>query len=302
LQIHRKANFKLRPIGYMAASTENSLHPRLHLNTFIIAFRCTQFESRSQCLAVSRRVRAMIAKPSVLKEIAPRRKAIRPGYRASILVVTGVTLLLFVGETVGTAEERPTTTQNTLPAPSDPSAADGSGSGHTQTKRSGSNGISGPGQASPGQWLIDDVAKDRAKLELKRASPNRTRATVATPAAAPAGAGVGLHSLDDTRAGGDHRGQTEVTGSLGRPPASDEHGVSAGPNTPLRPDAAEANCLQSPAGLAPEGEEWHYRLDRKTQRKCWYFRGSRQDESHGRRRRSMLTDPLDVAWDWWYWW
>jgi len=234
----------------------------------------------------------MIAKPILLEELAPRRKVVTRGHRASILAVTGVALLLIVGKTVGTAGELPTPTQGTAP---------GSGSDQASTDRSSASGISGPDQANPGQWLIDDVARDRAESEHKRASPKRAPATVATPDAVPPEAGVGSHPADATRTGGDQRVGAETTGSIGRPLASDEHGASSRPKTSLQLDDAPKNCASGPSGQAPEGEHWHYRLDRKTQRKCWYYRGSRQDESRGHRRRSTSADPLDVAWGWWYW-
>jgi hypothetical protein len=228
----------------------------------------------------------MIAKPIVLEELAPCRKAAWPGRRASILAVTGMALLLFAGRTVGTADERPKTSQVTAPVPVDPSAASSSSSDPTST---GSIGISGPGQASPGQWLIDDIAKNRAASERKGASPNPIPPTVATPDSVSAEARVGLHSLNRTRAGGGQRRRAEVTGSIGRPPASDEHSVS------IRPNTSAKNCTQAPGDLAPEGERWHYRLDRKTQRKCWYVRESRQDDSRGRRSQSTSADPVGAA-------
>jgi hypothetical protein len=269
----------------------------------------------------------MIAKAILIKELARRRTRAGSGHRASILTVTGVALLLFVGKTVGTAGELTTSPQGTTPVPVNPSAASGSGGDHASTDRASSTGKSDPGQVTPGQWLIDDVAKNRVDSGLKRPSPNPIPSTIA----APVEAGVGSRSPDDTRAGGDERGGAEATGSIGRPASpgsdgpppsesragsvaprpedspsphqslkrSDEHGVSTRPRTSLRLDDAAPNCAQAPAGQAPEGEHWHYRLDRKTQRKCWYVRGSRQDESRGRRKRSTSLDPIDAAWAWW---
>jgi hypothetical protein len=231
-----------------------------------------------------------MAKPIVLEELAPRRKAAWPGHRASILAVTSMALLLFVGRTVGTADERPATIQGTAPVPSDPSAASGSGSDPTST---GSIGVSGPGQASPGQWLIDDIATNRAASEHKGANPNPP--AVATPNTIPADARVGPRTLNRTRGDGGQRHRAEVTGSIGRPQASPETGASIRSNTSPRLDDAAAKCAQTPGGMAPEGEHWHYRLDRKTQRKCWYVRGSRQDDSRGRRRQSTSADPVGAA-------
>ena len=137
-----------------------------------------------------------------------------------------------------------------------------------------------------------------------------------------------MSSPDDTRAGEHQRGREETTGSIGRPPLqdfgdppsresqpgstatdtddgrlgappphrslkqSDEHRAAARPNASPGLGDAAANCVQAPAGQAPEGEHWYYRLDRGTQRKCWYVRGYRRDESRGRRKRStsLCTD------------
>ncbi|MDA9490642.1 hypothetical protein [Bradyrhizobium sp. CCBAU 11361] len=35
---------------------------------------------------------------------------------------------------------------------------------------------------------------------------------------------------------------------------------------------AAADCLASPKSTAPQGQHWHYRLDRVTKRQCWYLR------------------------------
>src|SRR5215813_792411 len=36
------------------------------------------------------------------------------------------------------------------------------------------------------------------------------------------------------------------------------------------------DCLAAPNSAAPPGSYWHYRLDRATQRKCWYVRAPGQ--------------------------
>src|SRR5262249_19148359 len=36
------------------------------------------------------------------------------------------------------------------------------------------------------------------------------------------------------------------------------------------------DCLAGPNSAAPPGSHWHYRLDRATQRKCWYVRAPGQ--------------------------
>ncbi|WP_275195422.1 hypothetical protein [Bradyrhizobium sp. CSA207] len=45
-------------------------------------------------------------------------------------------------------------------------------------------------------------------------------------------------------------------------------------NAPSASSAANAasDCLASPKSTAPQGQHWHYRLDRSTKRQCWYLR------------------------------
>ena len=48
-------------------------------------------------------------------------------------------------------------------------------------------------------------------------------------------------------------------------------------NAPSQPAAAStanaaSDCLASPKATAPEGQHWHYRLERSTKRQCWYLR------------------------------
>ena len=110
-----------------------------------------------------------------------------------IMVVIGVgAFLLFIGETVGTAQELPSGTIGL--------------SGRASIERPGLGGISYPaaathnGQAtaSPGQWLIDDVDRERAKFELSQVSPVPLSAANARDAD-HVGAGVGLPSSDERR-------------------------------------------------------------------------------------------------------
>jgi hypothetical protein len=116
--------------------------------------------------------------------LEPQRKAVMLVCHPCIMVVIGVgAFLLFIGETVGTAQELPTGTISL--------------SGRASIERSGLGGISDPvaathnaqATASPGQWLIDDVARERAKFELRRVSPKPLSATNARDAA-HVGAGV----------------------------------------------------------------------------------------------------------------
>lgn len=42
---------------------------------------------------------------------------------------------------------------------------------------------------------------------------------------------------------------------------------------------AAADCLASPKGVAPQGQHWHYRLERSTKRQCWYLRAEGAKDS-----------------------
>jgi hypothetical protein len=146
----------------------------------------------------------------------------------------------------------------------------------------------GQATASPGQWLIDDVARERAEFELRQVSPKPLSAINAAP-----GAGVGLHSSDDTRAGADKRRSEDVTSSIGTPRV--ENGGAGAPplqralkrsdGVPPRPDVSHGladyptECIEAPIGRAPEGEHWYYRLDREAHQKCWYVRAFKKDRA-----------------------
>lgn len=136
--------------------------------------------------------------------LEPHRKAVRLVDHPTIRVVIGVgALLLFVSKTVG-AQELSTGTVDT--------------SGRASMERAGLGGISYPAAAtqngrataSPGQWLIDDVSRERAKFELRQGSPKPLSATNAARDAAHVEAVVRLPSSDDTRAGGDERRAEEL--------------------------------------------------------------------------------------------
>src|SRR5215467_7274254 len=217
--------------------------------------------------------------------VEPQRKAVTFVRHPSIMVVIGVgAFLLFIGETVGTAQELPTGTIGL--------------SGRAFIERPGLGAISYPaaaahnGQAtaSPGQWLIDDVARERAKFELRQVIPMPLSATD-TRDAAHVGAGVGSPSSDERRA-------QEVTSSIATPTIEDgtlgtrrsQRGVKRSDGASARPDpspalvASATKCAEGPVGLASEGEHSFYRLDRETHRKCWYVRAFRED----RARRSIV--------------
>jgi hypothetical protein len=221
----------------------------------------------------------MVGKAFLLE---PHRKAVTFVRHPSIIVVIGVgAFLLFIGETVGTAQELPTGTISL--------------SARAFMERSGLGGISDPAAAahnaeataSPGQWLIDDVARERAKLELRQVSPKPLSATNAGDAT-HVGAGIRLPSLDERRTQG-------VTSSIGAPTVEDGTLGTARPQRAIRrsnggPDPSPGlvdsatKCVEAPVGLASEGEHWYYRLDRETHRKCWYMRGFKED-------RARLSEP-----------
>jgi hypothetical protein len=226
----------------------------------------------------------------------------------SAMIVIGVgAFLLFIGEVVGTAQELPT-------GPNDPSNRpamergdlDGIGAAATQ---------SGRARTSPGRWLIDDVARERAEFELGQVGPQPFSATHDGRDAAQVEAGGGS---DNIRAGGDARRAEEVTGSTGTPTAERSRLDAAPSRRALkrsdglspRPDTSRGlsatKCIETPVGAAPEGEHWYYRLDRETHRKCWHVGAIREDRAEpslveSERPKSEPTPPalLDSAWAWW---
>jgi hypothetical protein len=241
--------------------------------------------------------------------VEPRQKAV--ALHRSITIAIGVgAFLLFIGKTVGTVQELLTGTID----PSD----------RASVERSGRGGIGNPvtadGQpaASPGQWLIDDVARERAEFELRQVSPKPLSATNAPRDTPHVETGVGS---DDIRAGGDKRRTKEVTESIGKPMAEGgglggapsqrtlkrSDGASPRPDTSRGVVDSAMKCIEAPVGGAPEGEQWHYRLDRETHRKCWHIRAIREERAQrsiveSDRRQSEPTSPVpDSAWAWWQW-
>jgi hypothetical protein len=67
----------------------------------------------------------------------------------------------------------------------------------------------------------NDVARERAKFELRQGSPQPLSATNAARDAAHLEVAVRLPLSDDTRAGGDERRAEELTSSISAPPAED---------------------------------------------------------------------------------
>jgi hypothetical protein len=56
---------------------------------------------------------------------------------------------------------------------------------------------------------------------------------------------------------------------------------------------ARANdCLTAPNALTPQGSHWYYRLDRASQRKCWYVRAMPKPAADGA---SMSVSPSDTT-------
>src|SRR5438270_6276088 len=48
-------------------------------------------------------------------------------------------------------------------------------------------------------------------------------------------------------------------------------GVSAIAFSPASKAAPAETCLKAPHGVAPQGSHWYYRIERSTQRRCWYL-------------------------------
>jgi hypothetical protein len=55
---------------------------------------------------------------------------------------------------------------------------------------------------------------------------------------------------------------------------------------------AADDCLSKPKGLAPEGSHWYYRIDRASNRHCWYLGDQREKLSRAKPRNSApIADP-----------
>jgi hypothetical protein len=204
------------------------------------------------------------------------------------MIAVGVSaFLLFIGETPGAAQELPTATTDS--------------SGRASIERPGTGGSSnlatamqsGEVTVSPGQWLIDDVARERAEFEVRQVSPNPLSAT---NTARDTGYVESAPTLEDGRLGA-APSQRALKRSDGGSPRLD---------TPRTLDSA-TKCVEAPVGAAPEGAYWYYRLDRETHRKCWHVQAVRDDRAQRRivesdRRQSELTSPSFVDWAlaWWH--
>jgi hypothetical protein len=235
----------------------------------------------------------MIEKPVLLDETWVRWKVVRPVFVASIVALIGISgFRMLVIAMVGTIPDLPIATQSAAPVPFGQEAKDPA-SNPASIERAGRGGITDPTaptqvakatSTGPGEWLIDDVAKARARPLVAPASANLLPATAAT-ADAQVEARVGSRSPDNTRAGADERRPGWPAGAFARADASralDDAGVS---------------CIEEPVGQAPEGKRWYYRLD-QDHRKCWYVR-TRKHETSRRSGRHLRSAGTWAEWKLW---
>lgn len=119
-----------------------------------------RLQSRMPLLGALGQVRIM--KPVLLHETKLHWKVVEPVRRVSIMVAIGTAVLLtFVDEINGTTPELLVTTGTGVPF--DLAEAQDPRTDRDAIKQSGNDRINDNVAASPGQWLIDDVAKARAK-------------------------------------------------------------------------------------------------------------------------------------------
>jgi hypothetical protein len=239
----------------------------------------------------------MIQKSIFLNDIALRWKVVRHPLAAGILAVAGLAaLLMLIVEMDGSIPDPPTATQNAAPVAFAPTAANDPKSANASIDRAGGDGTADRGDATriaeanatgPGAWLINDVAKTRARAEVTQSSPNSLPATPAT-----------TDARVETRVDSPSSGNTRA--------AADEQGSPAGGvarvDTSRAPDDTKTSCLEAPVGQAPDGKRWYYRLDRDDHRKCWYLRSRKHEASsrssqHSRVRRTWVNwRPWDIYW------
>jgi hypothetical protein len=248
---------------------------------------------------VSHQVRAMIQKSIFLNEVALRWKVVRHPLAAGILAVTGLAaLLVLIIEMDGSIPDPPIATQKAAPAPFAPAAANGLRNADASIDREGRPRITDRDDATriaeanatgPGAWLINDVAKTRARAEVTQSSSNSLPATAAS-ADARAEARVESPSSSDTRAAVDEQGPGSPAGGVARV------------DTSRAPDDTKMSCLEAPVGQAPDGKRWYYRLDRDDHRKCWYLRSRKHEASSRGSQRSRVRRtwvnwrPWDIYW------
>ena len=229
----------------------------------------------------------MIQKSVFPDETGLRWRAVRRPLAACIMAVTAIAgLLILIIEMDGAIPDSPIATQTAAAGPATPAPAKG---------RNGLTDSADPTETAstnstvPGEWLINDVAKTRARPAATQASPDPLPATAAT-ADAHVETRPGQPPPSDTRPGADEHGPGSPAGSVGRAETS----------RPL--DNATASCMEAPVGRAPEGKRWSYHLDREDHRKCWYLRPRKHEASsrngqHTRSRRAWANwRPWDFEW------
>jgi hypothetical protein len=102
-------------------------------------------------------------KPVLLREAKLHRKVVQPIRRVTIMVAIGTVVLLpFVDEINGSTPRLLVVTTGTA-VPFDLAEAQNPRADRGAIKQSGSDRINDNVAASPGQWLIDDIARARAK-------------------------------------------------------------------------------------------------------------------------------------------
>jgi hypothetical protein len=204
-------------------------------------------------------------------------RAVRRPLAAGIMAVVGIAgLLMLIVEMDATTPDPPTTPHTAAPASGKTDPVD-----PPQTAEAHST--------VPGEWLINDVAKTRAKPEATQPSPDPVPVTAAA-ADAHLETRAGSPLPSDTRLGGDEHGPRSPAGAIARV------------DTSRPPDDAATSCLEGPVGQAPEGKRWSYHIDREGHRKCWYLRARKHERSprsaqHQRWRRTWANwGPWDLEW------
>jgi hypothetical protein len=228
----------------------------------------------------------MVQKSVFPDETGRRWKAIRRPLAAGVMAVTGIAgLLMLIIEMDRAVPDSPTATQAAAPVPAAPAPGqDRNGS----TDPAGPTQIAAANSTVPGEWLINDVAKTRARPEVKQANPDPLPATVAT-ADTHVETPVGSPAPSDTRSGENEHGPGSPAGAVARG------------DTSRALDDTATSCIEGPVGQAPDGKRWYYRFDREEHRKCWYLRARKHEASRSSpRQRSRRTwvnwRPWDFEW------
>lgn len=233
----------------------------------------------------------MIEKPVFSHQTGLRRRVGRPLIIMSVAALTSIAGLLTVFiETTDTIPELPVATQNVTPVPIDPPETKGFTSNRASGERLGSGRmtdladrgrIENTVSTGPGEWLVDDVTKARAKPEAPHAG-SAPLPTVTATAHTQIGARVGSRSPDDTR----------------EEPVPEPQVSRA--DTPRELDDGDKTCIKAPVSRAPEGRHWYFRLEGEDHHKCWYVRDRRHEASHrsGQHPRSTRTWTYWRPWFW----